>query len=154
MMKQYDVEKIQSRLHIDTELLEQEIIEQPNMFFYYSVECAKAKCELDRREEYEKLVRSTIIKELKNSGEKMTEKHMEAEYRTDPRHASAKQDVMEAEETYNILNAACQAFAQRRYSLDTLARYDMARRSAECDPALKEEVDNKIKRTLKSKRGE
>ena len=101
-----NIEEIQSRLTIDKDNLEQEILEQPNFYFLYGVMCAEAQKELNNAEEYEKVTRSEIFKELKASPEKMTEKQIEAEYRTDPLHLDAVKKTTESQLNYDVLNAA------------------------------------------------
>lgn len=117
-----NIEEIQSRLTIDKDNLEQEILEQPNFYFLYGVMCAEAQKELNNAEEYEKVTRSEIFKELKASPEKMTEKQIEAEYRTDPRHLDAVKKTTESQFNYDVLSAAQASFAQRKYMLELLAK--------------------------------
>ena len=107
---------------IDKDALDDEWINQPSLFMRYAEAQAESKMELDRAHEAVKVARSEIIRELKNDYPKMTEKVIEAHYRTDERHLDAKEAMIEAEYVYNMLNAAVMAMHQRKMALENLVR--------------------------------
>ena len=74
----------------------------------------------------------------------MTEKQIEAEYRTDPRHLDAVKKTTESQFNYDVLNAAQASFAQRKYMLELLARNNGSTQNGNVETT-REEIKKAVK---------
>lgn len=112
-------------LDIDLEMLEKEWLKQPGLYAKYSQLKAEAKKEMDRAAEKVKTVRSELILKAKKGdkellGFKPTESTIEAWYRTQDAWQEAKQEYIDAEYEYNMMDGAVFAFSQRKSALESL----------------------------------
>jgi hypothetical protein len=117
-------------LWIDQNALDEEWLQQSNLYMKYAELHARAIRRRDRAWEKTKVVRSELIKEAKSGqveelGAKPTDPTVEAYYRSHKRHIDAKDDQIEAEFEVNIYSAAVFAFQQRKVALENLVRLGM-----------------------------
>lgn len=127
-------------LKIDPDKLDQEWLNQSNLFMKYAEMAAEAKKKMDEAAENVKVVRSVLIKECKYKFKKATAQEVEAYYREDKRHKSAKQKQIQAEFEYNILNNAVFAFHQRKTALENLTKLWVGQYYS--SPQANEDTDN------------
>lgn len=109
-------------LEIDSDKLDQEWLNQPNLFMKYAEKSAEAKKAMDEANERVKVTRSLLIKECKENFKKATSLEIEAYYRQDSRHIKAKKAHIQSEFEYNILNNVVFALHQRKTALENLVR--------------------------------
>lgn len=110
----------ESDLEIDPFALDTEFANHPIVFMKYAKASAKANKIAKLAEEKVKTVRSQLIKEAKESGEKHTETTLEAYYRTQPEYQKAKQEWIDATYEADLLNNAVFAFQARKLALENL----------------------------------
>ena len=108
-------------LAIDPDALDVEWLDHPARFMRYAEACAKAKKKLDESHERVKVVRSKLVKRIKEQ-EGGTAQEIEAKYRNSPRHKKAKQAMINAEYQFNVLSNAVSAMHARRSALENLVR--------------------------------
>ncbi len=84
-------------IDIDPDALDIEWMNQSNLFYKYSAKAVKLTKAVADQEENVKRIRSDIILEIIESGEKATGPVIEATYRTDKRHKQAKEKLIELE---------------------------------------------------------
>ena len=107
---------------IDKHKLDKELEVQHSLFMKYSKLSKLAKRIYDHKWEAVKKIRSKIIKKIKKDDPKATGQMIEAQYRDDERHATAKEEMIEAEYQYNILDGAVMSLHQRKTSLQDLVK--------------------------------
>lgn len=107
---------------IDKNHLDKELQFQPSLFMKYAKLQKKAKKVFDLQWEKVKTIRSKIIKEIKEENPKATAQLVEAEYRTNEEYIEEKKAAIEAEYSYNILDAATLSLHQRKASLQDLVK--------------------------------
>lgn len=120
--KKEDEFDYEADLAIDPNYLDAEFLNHSQLFMKYARESAKAKKAASLSEEKVKVTRSTIIMELKSSGEKYTESAIEANYRLDPRHIAAKEEQIEAAYHADLMENAVYALQSRKTALENLVR--------------------------------
>ena len=109
-------------MQIDQGRLDEEWLNQPGLFMRYAKLAAQAKARLDRAKENVKIIRSECIKDAKERLEKPTAQLIEADYRTRTKYIRAKEEAIDAEYSYNILDSAVFALQQRKMALENLVR--------------------------------
>lgn len=118
-------ENYADNLKIDINALEEEWLNQPRLYAKYSKIKAEAKADMDRAAEKVKTVRSELILEARKGGKDLlgfnpTDSSIEAWYRTQKKWLNAREEYIDAEYEYNILDGAVFAFSQRKYALENL----------------------------------
>lgn len=121
--EQIDYEK---DISINKHKLDREFVTHSKKHMRYAELAARASAAAARAHEKVKVIRSEIITEILAEGGKPTAQVMEARYRTDKRHKEAKDELIRAEETAQLLNEAVLAFRARKTSLENLARLHMS----------------------------
>ena len=112
---------------IDPDALDTEWLDQPNIFFKYASRLARANKALSDQEELIKTIRSEIIKELMNKGEKVTGPVIEATYRTDDDYKEVKALRNELEFERNMIQAAVDAINyHKKAALENLVKLGLA----------------------------
>lgn len=114
-------------LAIDPHNLAEEWLQQPNLYMKYSELAAEAKKKLQLMHEDLKVKRSELVKYAKDNpdklpGGKSNDSTVEAYYRDHPAHKKLYAELIEQEFTVNLLDAAVQAFNQRKVALENLVR--------------------------------
>lgn len=115
-------------LEIDIEELEIEWVRHSVVSNKYSDLKADAKLVLDRTEEKKKTIRSQLILQAqKGNAEdledvKLTDKNVEAWYRTQPEYIKAVEERNQAEYEYNILTGVVFNFNDRKTALENLVK--------------------------------
>lgn len=107
-------------LEIDPFALDKEFANHAIVFMKYAKASANANKAAKLAEEKVKTVRSQLIKEAKESGEKHTETTLEAYYRTQPQYQKAKQEWINATYEADLLTNAVFAFQARKLALENL----------------------------------
>ena len=154
-------------LEIDQHQLDQEWLNQPNLFMKYAEAQAEAKRILDNAHEHVKVTRSKLVRECKSNFPKATGPEIEAYYREDKRHRRAKDKMIEAEYDYSLMCGAVQGFHMRKRALEDLVRlwageyYSSPRSPKDVDPehdtnvkkkAARDKIRGRSTRTRKSRR--
>jgi hypothetical protein len=123
-MPRNDTEEInyEDDISIDKHRLDREFVTHPKKHMKYARLAAQATREEARAHERVKVIRSEIVTEILAEGGKPTAQVIEARYRTDKRHIEAKEDLIKAQETAQLLNEAVIAFRHRKNSIEGLAR--------------------------------
>jgi hypothetical protein len=163
---EFDYEK---DLAIDPHMLDEEWLLQPVLAYEYGKELAYAKRVRDKAAENVKIVRSNLVKDASKNLDKPTVANVESYYRTHNDHLQAKDELIEAEFTVNVLQAAVDAISwDRRASLENevklyLGQYfagpkeprDIAtgKRMLNLDEMALERVEDAQRKALHSKRG-
>lgn len=145
-------------LHIDPDFLDAEFLNHPLVFMKYAKASARANKEAREAEERVKTLRSELIRDAKESGEKYTETTLEAYYRNDEDYQAAKQDWIDKTYHADILNNAVFAFQARKTALENLVRlhgqeyfsspqepHDLSEAAENLERIKKKSVQNKIK---------
>lgn len=115
----FDYEK---DLAIDANYLDAEFLGHAELFMKYAKEASVAKRNAARAEETVKTTRSMIIRNLKASGEKLTESAIEAMYRTDVEYIRVKEEKVEADYYADLMTNAVFAFQSRKTALENLVK--------------------------------
>jgi len=118
-------------LKIDEHSLEKEWLRQPSRFMEWAERAADADREVKKAEELVKTIRSEIIMkaargEYSDLSAKPTGQQIEAYYRTDPDYMGAKEALIDAENTRDLLMNATSAFRMRKDALENLVRLHLA----------------------------
>lgn len=113
-------------LKINPHKLDKEWLEHAIKFQTWAEMAADADADAKHCEEKVKTIRSEIIKSLAEGGKKPTGQIIEAEYRTNQEYKEAKQDLIEAEHTRDILDNAVSAFRARRSALENLVQLHLS----------------------------
>jgi hypothetical protein len=98
-------------------------LKQPQLYRKYAELKADAKLKLNKAHENVKVVRSELVLKAKRGGEellgcKATDPVTEAYYRTHEKYKKAKEEMIQAEYEYNILEGAVWSFQQRKEALE------------------------------------
>lgn len=139
-------------LEINKFKLDEECEKQPLLYMKYAKAAAEAKEEFDLAWENEKVIKAQLIKEAKG-----TAQEKEAYYRTHKEHIKAKEEKIEAEKNWNIINAAVFAFSQRKTALENLVKLWAGEYFSEPAPErvprqkLEEESSRRVKRKIRTK---
>lgn len=115
-------------LLIDINALDEEWLDQPNLFMRYAEASAQAEKELRRMHEKVKTIRSELVfkafsegtVKIKDKEAKVVGSVAEAYYRINPDYRKAKQELIRCEHTTEVLRGAVSAFHQRRAALERL----------------------------------
>lgn len=111
-------------LKVDIDNLDEEWLRHPRLCMDYVKAAAEARKVARKAEQKVKVIRSQLVKEAKKILEKPTDKIIEAYYRDDKRHKSAKDEWIEAEYQAAILEGAEKTFSfQRKASLEELGNF-------------------------------
>lgn len=109
-------------LKIDPNYLDVEFLTHSEVFMRYAKLSSVAKRDASFAEEKLKTIRSQIIKRCKESGDKHTETTLEATYRLDPEYIEAKDELINANYTADLMSNAVFAFQSRKTALENLVR--------------------------------
>lgn len=120
-MSEYE-DRFEEEVQVDPFRLDDEWINQANLYGKYADLAAQARKDLDQAHQDEKTTRSEIILELREEDPKMTAMIMEARYRSDPRHRETKRVRIQAEFLWNRYNNRVYAFTHRKTALENLVR--------------------------------
>lgn len=115
-----------------------------------------------RAEENVKIIRSEIIRELEEGGEKLTGAIIEARYRVDERHQAAKRKLIKAQHNAKVLEHAVSAMRARRAALENLVQLLFGgffsapkdvdlRHSGSFNKSAEEEIEKRVKSEFKKR---
>lgn len=107
---------------IDPDELDVEWIAQPQLVYAYKREVVIAEKERDEIWENLKVIKSRLIKEVKQNTSKITGPEIEAYYRTHKDHKEAKQDLIDANYDLSMAENAFWAIQNRKSALENLVQ--------------------------------
>jgi len=115
----------QEDLAIDPHNLEEECLTHPQLNFKYGEALAHAKQERDKAWEKVKVVKAQLTKDALSDpslcpGGKATNPAVEAYYRSNPNHQTAKEDLIDAEFKVSMLETAVFSMSARKNQLASL----------------------------------
>jgi hypothetical protein len=117
-------EELESRLSINKDMLDTEVIEQPELFYMAAFSAAEAISEYDALRETCKQVQAEVYVEIRaeaeSSGKKVTEATLSALTETDKRVVESKRALTEALKIKELAEARKEAFIQRGWMLKEL----------------------------------
>lgn len=133
-------------LKVDKFKLDEEWLNQPNLYMKYVKAAAIAKKQWDNAEEKVKVTRSILVRQCKFLNKKATGPEIEAYYRTHKSHKNAKDKAIQAQFKYNLMNGAIFAFQQRKSELEELVKLWQNEYWAEPRTEINNDFDKKVKR--------
>lgn len=114
------IEEFKGYLKIDKSALDDEIIQQPQLFFEVSEAYVEAVAVRDSKKEELAQIDAELDAKYRNSLEKATEGTIKAKIQTDKKHGTAFTAYINAKELADSLLALKEAFQQRGYMLRDL----------------------------------
>lgn len=125
-------------LRIDEDALDIEFLNQPNLYFKYSREQAKAKDTLERAKQIHEIARAELASAirsdpddyglLKATNDAVNEKILsiiggeDNDLPLDENLRSTREDLLKTQHDYDLVNAAVRAIEQRKSSLENLVK--------------------------------
>lgn len=114
-------------LELDPMSLDVEWIDQSKLYMQYAEACAHAVKMEQKKHERVKTIRSELILEANEGGEKLigikpTVSTIEAWYRIQPKYKEAKKEWHEAEYSANLFKSALTALTNKKVALENLVR--------------------------------
>jgi len=103
---------------IDPDNLHEENFRQPAIYDKYATHSSKMEKVAKKAAEKVKTIRSQVMLTLKKENPKLTEKLLEAGYRTDPDYIAAVEERIEAEYELSMAMNAVWTMGQKRHSLE------------------------------------
>lgn len=138
--------------------LDEECLSHSSLYFRYASAQTEAKTVLSRAKDNLELIEAernlAIRNELAGSGAKVTEAMVNSTLITDEDVIKAKNAVREAEDIYNKLSVAVQAFEHRRAELDNLVKlynsgyYSIPASSGSVKKNINEQTSNAVRKNL------
>lgn len=120
-----DRKQFEARLKIDRNNLDQELIEQPELFYHVCEQHVKAVSTRDvlyeKRKALEADLSGRIRSEMEKASEKITESRLSAAVAAHEELLDAKGEYLEASREAELWGAMKEAFAQRTYALKDLS---------------------------------
>jgi hypothetical protein len=117
-------------LEINKNALDNEWLSQPNLFFKYAKESAKADADAKRAKENLEVVDAELYLSIKrkadSTGDKTTEAGIKSQILNSDEHKKASDDLNNALEESKLLSLAVEAMNQRKYALENLVRLHLA----------------------------
>lgn len=113
-------------LEINEFQLEKEWLNQPLLYMKYAELCAEAEREMNYTHERIKICRSELLRKCKTENPKATAGDLEAFYRTDKRHQELKEELIEDQYNYRILETSVKAMYTRKSALENLTRLTLS----------------------------
>lgn len=116
--------ELKSRLAIDKNNIDQEVIEQPELYYHAAEQAAMATSEYDAKKEESKRVFAEVYSEYRTEsesiGKKATEASLNAQVEIDTRVVQIKEELTKALLNKETSAALKEAFIQRGYMLKEL----------------------------------
>jgi len=116
-----DIDYFKDKLKIDKNNLDGCIIEQPALFQQVSHIYTQKLAERDYAHEQYKREYAKLFVELKNSGQKLTDKLVESMVMVSPSYEEKRDDFLNKQKEVNEWAALKEAYAQRNYMLKELS---------------------------------
>ncbi len=117
-----DIDEFKKYLRIDKQALDDEVMQQPELFFQVSEAYAQAVAERDALKEELAVVDARLFANQRMSNAKATDTSIKASVSTATNHEKAFAEWLEAKEHADKLAALKDAFFQRSEMLKTLGR--------------------------------
>jgi hypothetical protein len=117
-----DIDEFKKYLRIDKQALDDEVIQQPELFFQVSEAYAQAVAERDALKEEVAFVDAVLYGDYRRAEPKATDTSIKARMTAEPDHKKAFAEWLEAKEHADRLAAMKDAFFQRSEMLKTLGR--------------------------------
>lgn len=116
------MEDYKKDLMIEPDALDIEWIEQPRLYMKWAEISAKAEDRVKLAKEALEVTDAKIDKEIRSSGEKVTETQIKSKISLDERHQKALQDYNDALYKSNLYSSAVRAMEQRKNALENMVR--------------------------------
>lgn len=120
-----EVEELRKLLEIDKHSLDDEIVQQPQLFFKISEAAVKASARRDFcKEELNRVDADLAAKHrrrIEKSGSRATDAGVSAAIAADPKHQAASDKLIKARNRADLLGALKESFHQRSYMLRDLS---------------------------------
>ena len=151
----------QKDISINKYKLDEECLSHSSIYARYGTMQAEAKTAVSRAKDNLELTESernlAIRNELSNKGVKVTESMINSLLISDEAVIKAKNELREAEDIYNKLSVAVQAFEHRRAELDNLVKlynsgyYSVPASSGSVKKNINEQTSNAVRKNLNNK---
>jgi hypothetical protein len=109
-------------IQINEHRLDQEWVNQPQLFMQYAQAAREARAEVDEAKERLKLTEAEVDSHVRQTTLKMTEAAVKAAILQHPRYQEANKQYLEAKNSCEILDVAVEGFHQRKAALENLVR--------------------------------
>jgi len=149
-------------IRIDPFNLEGEWLEHPGKVFYYNEQLADARREMDEVKRDLDLVAAKINSKIRHNPtnyglkEKPTKDAVEGALAMEDKYQTAYTEYLDARHEYDVVNAACRAFGDRRSALENLVKLKLS--DIHCEPRAsvedKKELDNITSTSVKEEQKE
>lgn len=152
------IDELRDFLRIDRNNLDQEIIEQPELFYRVSEAYVNAVSLRDKYSEELKQIDAevdlTLRQHFESSGKKVTEKVIDSEVKSSGKHETASEKYLNAKAEAEKLLAIKEAFIQKSYMIRELcgiyiSGYSVAETSISADNNVKSDRLERKSKTLK-----
>ena len=117
-----DIDEFKKYLRIDKQALDDEVMQQPELFFQVSEAYAQAVAERDALKEEMAVADADLYQAFKTKNEKSTDTFIKSKVQIAPDHQRAFTEFLEAKEHADKLAALKDAFFQKSEMLKTLGR--------------------------------
>lgn len=134
--------------NIDRNLLDEEWLNQPKLFFKYTEKLVKAEERLDEAERELKVIEAEADVRIREENEKTTEAFIKNQIMLDPVREAQVQIIAKRRLKVNLLKGVVQSLDQRKRALEKLVdlhgqQYFATPKASDRDNAIVEEIQNR-----------
>lgn len=140
----------EDEIEINKDDLENEWLNQTNLFSKYAVEAVNAEKKHQLIWERLKVRKAVLVKRCKKEHEKATGPEIDAYVRTDKKHKELKKELINAKQHVDLMNVAVQSFRMRKYALEQVTSLFFQEYHSE--PHIAGAVKDRIKRAKRTKK--
>jgi predicted nucleic acid-binding Zn-ribbon protein len=115
-----NIEEFRQYLKIDKSSLDDEVVQQPSLFYEVSESCAEASAERDALKEQLAVVDADLDKKIRSKNEKGTEAQIKNQIQAHPDHQKAFAEWLDAKLLADKLTALKDAFKDRSFMIREL----------------------------------
>lgn len=148
-----------AELKINKNALDEEWMQQSEKSLYWAEQAAKSRTELSSVTLKRKILKATLGKkyrqQIKDAKEKPTDSMLEELIRTDPEYNTVTMELINAQEVFDIMDAAKWEFISRKTNLERIQEGILRNLFAdprETRPRVNEDVKDQIREDIKGRR--